>query len=437
MKSAVRKGSRRPTDVLCCTILVSLLLSSPPRASAGWAELRPGSTLGQENWQEAKGLLPEAVLRRFEDGGYESKIAALPSPPEWGHQFTSASSKNAGKFSIDTADSLIANATKSYPELLYGYPFPQIDPQDDQAAAKVIYNFSYAMMQGGDVERFSTLHWVSPLSHEDQVEFRGGLLFLGSRASSPLPNPQGILRKGIIQGLSPDAVKGTVIIEETYLDPKRWNSLWAYVPEFRRMRQLPASKGSDNLFGSDLAHDDLYVFSGKVQYFTWKLLGVQHALVPFTLPHPKTLSRSEHGYVLETPSDPLVMGWQKEGWKGKAWWPTNCELVRRPVWVIEATAKDSKYEYARQVLWIDKETYVAFYKEAYNRSGKLWRTLTSAVSVARTRDGEVSVAQPDFILSVDEFDDSATVELPGKPGQPITFGTVPSSERFTPENLSE
>ena len=45
--------------------------------------------------------------------------------------------------------------------------------------------------------------------------------------------------------------------------------------------------GSESLFGMELAHDDPYLFSGKVQYFSWKLIGVQEALVPYTLPNPK------------------------------------------------------------------------------------------------------------------------------------------------------
>jgi hypothetical protein len=208
-----------------------------------------------------------------------------------------------------------------------------------------------------------------------------------------------------------------------------------YVPEIRRVRAVPAANGSDSLFGSDLAHDDLYLFSGKVQYFTWKLLGVQEALVPYTLPNPKPLRRAEKGYVLENHENPLVMGWEKEGWKGKAWWPTNYNLVKRPVWVIEATAKDPQYAYGRQVLWIDRELYIAYYKEAYERSGQLFRMLLNSVSVAQAPDGDLSLAQPDFALSVDEQTTNATVELPFKPGQSLAVGVGLSAELFTQQEL--
>ena len=116
------------------------------------------------------------------------------------------------------------------------------------------------------------------------------------------------------------------------------------------------------------------------------------------------------------------MGWEKEGWKGKAWWPTTVQLVKRPVWVIEATAKDPKYAYGRQVLWIDRELYIAYYKEAYNRAGQLWRMLLNSVTVARTPEGDFSLAQPELTLSVDELLGRATLELPTKKGQPLRFG---------------
>jgi hypothetical protein len=415
---------------LICVFILSVLESPIARA-----ELTPGDVLNQENWQEAKGLLPDAVLHRFRDGHYQAPVGTVPDTLSWGTKFTSASEANAGKFVVDATDSLTDPGTNAYPAFLYGYPFPEIDPKDPQAAAKVMYNFSYTLMQPDDADRFSNLHWVTPSSLERRAEFQGQLLFFGSRFSGPIANPNATLRKGIIAGFAPAEVFGVVTLEWVYLDPKKWNSLWAYVPELRRVRQLPPSNGSESLFGSELAHDDPYLFSGKVQYFTWKLIGTQEALVPYTLPTPKPLHYTKQGYLLEFPPDFLAMGWEKEGWQGNAWWPTNCRLVKRPVWVIEATAKDERYAYGRQVLWIDRELYIAYYKEAYNRAGQLWRMLLNSVSVARTPEGDFSLAQPDFTLSVDEEQNRATVEVPQKDGQPLTFGAGLSEELFTQTQL--
>jgi hypothetical protein len=411
-------------------IFLALFLSFPVQA-----ELNPGDTLGKENWQGAKGLMPDSILRRFADGSYQAKIITLPDALKWGSKFSASSEANAGKFSIDTDGSLIENATQAYPAFLYGYPFPQIDPTDPQAAAKVMYNFSYTLMQADDADRFSNLHWSTPTALDRYVEFQGQLLFYGSRFSGPIPNPYKTLRRLIIAGVSPYEVVGVVTLEWVYLDPKQWNSLWTFVPALKRVRTLNAANGSDSLFGSDLAHDDPYLFSGKVQYFTWKLVGAQNALVPYTLPNPKLLRPAERGYVLENAKDLVTMGWDTPGWTGKAWWPANYNLVNRPVWILEATAKDPQYGYSRQVLWLDRELYVGYYKEAYDKGGQLWRVLLNSVSVGRTENGDFSVAQPDFTLSVDEKRTHATVELPLKQGQRLAFGAGLAEELFTLSEL--
>jgi hypothetical protein len=420
------------SSILTCVLLVSVL-----SASVVGAEPKPGDTLGQANWQEARGLLPDAVLLRFQDGSYQAKLSPPPEKLGWSRKFTSASEANAGKFSVDAESSLIEVATQAYPVFLYGYPFPQINATDPQAAAKIMYNFSYTLMQTDDVARSSNLHWVVPAALERSAEFEEQFLFMGSRFSGPVVDREATLRRGLIAGFSPQDIFGVMILEWVYLDPKRWNSLWMYTPELRRVRQVPSSDGSDDLFGSDLAHDDPYLFSGKVQYFTWKLVGVQEALVPYTLPNPKLLHRAEQGYRFENPGDFLIMGWEKEGWKGKAWWPTTCSLVKRPVWVVEATANDPQYAYRRQILWIDRELYVAYYKEAYDRAGQLWRTLLNAVSIAQSPEGDLSVAQPDFTLSVDEQQNHATVESPRKEEQHLTYNVGLAEKAFTTMGLQK
>jgi hypothetical protein len=267
------------------------------------------------------------------------------------------------------------------------------------------------------------------------VEFRGQILFYGSRFSGPIENPDAALRKIIIAGVAPGDVVGVATLEWNYLDPEKWNAIWSYLSQLRRVRRLPSIDGSSSLFGSDLSHDDLYLFSGKVSYFNWKLIGVQEARVPYTLPNPKRLQPRERGYVLENPSR-LVMGWEKADWDGLAWWPVNVHLARRPVWVVEATPKDPAYAYSRQVLWIDKELYSGYYKMTYDKAGQLWRTLLNSVSIGKTADGNFSVAQPDFLLSVDERRNEATVELPFKQGHELSFNVGLSGAFFTPAKFA-
>jgi hypothetical protein len=98
---------------------------------------------------------------------------------------------------------------------------------------------------------------------------------------------------------------------------------------------------------------------------------------------------------------------------------------------VVTTAKDPQYAYSRQVLWIDQELYTGYYKEAYDKGGQLWRTLLNSVSLGQTSQGDFSLAQPDFTLSVNEQRNRATVELPLKEGRKLTFNAGLSDRLFT------
>lgn len=433
--SGLRRSLHRYTLIFSVLSLVTGV--SVLRSFTAHAELNPGDRLSRENWGEAQGFIPEPVLRRFQAGGYRAKIVTLPETVDWGKRFKAASEGNVSQFSVDADGRLIDSTTQTYPPFLYGYPFPRIEPQDPQAALKAMYNFSYVLMQPDDAKRLSNLHWVSPSALERRVEFKGNILFYGSRFSGPIENPDDALRKITITGVAPNHVVGVATLEWNYLDPQKWNAIWSYLSQLRRVRRLPSIDGSSSLFGSDLSHDDLYLFSGKVSYFDWKLIGVQEALVPYTLPNPKRLQPREQGYVLENPADRLVMGWEKADWDGVAWWPVNVHLARRPVWVVEATPKDPAYAYSRQVLWIDRELYIGYYKVTYDKAGQLWRTLLNSVSIGKTADSDFSVAQPDFLLSVDEQHDQATVELSLTQGHELSFNVGLTGALFTPAELAK
>jgi len=59
--------------ITVCGIVGALLLSPGARA-----ELNPGDKLDQATWQQAKELMPEAILHRFENGQHRSTIIELP-----------------------------------------------------------------------------------------------------------------------------------------------------------------------------------------------------------------------------------------------------------------------------------------------------------------------------------------------------------------------
>ena len=96
-------------------------------------------------------MVPDAILKRFETGKHISKVIAVP-PEElkWGSRFLQLTEANAGKYTIDPEGVMIETATSSWPRYIdSGFPFPEVDPADTQAAYKVMYNMALA---GGPVD---------------------------------------------------------------------------------------------------------------------------------------------------------------------------------------------------------------------------------------------------------------------------------------------
>ena len=54
------------------------------------------------------------------------------------------------------------------------------------------------------------------------------------------------------------------------------------------------------------------------------------------------------------------------------------------------------FAYGRQILWIDKDLYRAYYKEVYDRSGEYWKTFLLAGGIALSRDNVFSTPQSDY-----------------------------------------
>ena len=80
------------------------------------AELKPGDVLDQAHWQEAKGMMPEAILQRFEAGQHISKIIEIPKDAlQWSTKFNATTETNQGKYDVNENNILIEKATGTWP----------------------------------------------------------------------------------------------------------------------------------------------------------------------------------------------------------------------------------------------------------------------------------------------------------------------------------
>lgn len=86
----------------------------------------------------------------------------------------------------------------------------------------------------------------------------------------------------------------------------------------------------------------------------------------------------------------------------QAWVPVTAFLVPRKVWMVEVSPRDPYNLSGRQMLVIDQESFLPFYKIVYNRKGEYEKIVMAGWGLATTGSGEIKVPVPSFVLAVDE-----------------------------------
>jgi hypothetical protein len=107
------------------------------------------------------------------------------------------------------------------------------------------------------------------------------------------------------------------------------NDQWIFLPGLGKVRRIASSEGGSSFMGTDMSYDDLSAASRDVGEDTHTLL-------------------------------------RKEQYNGAA------------CYVIQSVPKNTSYQYAKMLLWIDKTTLVNYKIEAYDRRGALVKTLVSS-----------------------------------------------------------
>lgn len=217
---------------------------------------------------------------------------------------------------------------------------------------------------------------------------------------------------------------------------------WIYSPVIRQSRPLLASNESDFLLGSNVAFDDLFVSRVKPQGVTAQVVEEKVMLLPFAsltpylleqrpimeptqtaptpapnseLPPAKTkeylaltaLGEYQSG---ESSTASVLWNFETKRYAGSApWLPTTALFVPRDVWIIEVQINDPYYLSGRQILVIDQESMLPFYKIIYNQAGNFERLIMGAWSLGSTKNNSLRFPFLSFLISTSDPDSPATV----------------------------
>jgi hypothetical protein len=160
--------------------------------------------------------------------------------------------------------------------------------------------------------------------------------------------------------LAPPRLEGEVLLVHETLDQvKEPRQAWIYNAGQRRVRRAPNVAYDDPGTASDglRTADDLDLYNGSPDRYTWELKGKQELYIPY---NSYRVMQGDLKY-----SDILQKGHMNPDY-------LRYELHR--VWVVEATLKPgARHIYARRTFYIDEDTWQISIVDHYDGRGELWK----------------------------------------------------------------
>lgn len=347
------------------------------------AELPAGTVISAANIDQIKNdtfeghsiasLLTEKMEWRIRNSGWKLPLAPskeVPLDPRW----VKASQANEGKAVINKEACRVDNWGA-------GAPFPSIDMKDPQAAEKLVWNWHLGQLVGdvSQVPQYTQLLIDGKKGvHAEPVAEFSRYTMKGRLTSEQTVEGDGSERgRQLLYFKSPSDMKGLGTYTQMY-DSDKVNSVWAYIPAVRRVRQLSGGAWMDPVGSSDQLQDDLEIFNARPCWYPeYKLLGKRWVLAVANsktgLWNPEGKSFAEKYPVVENAAP--------------YWNMNNNSFEPREVYVIEAITP-SAHPYSKKVLYIDVKYPRFYYAEAYDRKGEFWKFMEFH-SYSNTADGDI------------------------------------------------
>lgn len=158
----------------------------------------------------------------------------------------------------------------------------------------------------------------------------------------------------------PPQKAGEALLIRDQMDPVAvGRQSWQYLTGQRRVRKLPnAAYDTPSFVTSGVSNfDEIYVFSGPMDRYDWKLLGKKEMLIPYNA--NKIFAPARDADIMdERFLNPDHVRW---------------ELHR--VWEVEATlAQGKRHVIPKRKFYLDEDTWLAVLSDGWDAKGQLWKT---------------------------------------------------------------
>ncbi len=339
----------------------------------------PGTVIDKTNIKKYAHLFPEEFLSIFEDGfgGLMEPASITVGEPitecTIPKEFLALSAENKGKYSLDSDGNLIGGWNRT------GFPFPDLQRDDQDFVTKLMWNFA---------ERFdaddSVFYGVGYMKRKGEKARRNRVMvtilrFTNRTTVPPIPilkTQNDVSKATHFLFKEPSSMKHMQNLSLRYMDLQKPDETYIYVPSLRRVLRGDSGQRSVPLQGNLAALDDLGFFDGKTEQFTFKLVREQTVLIPL-----KDLD--------ERLVDPKGVALAASD----GWFPLE-------VYVIDIVSKNPTYPQSKKRIWMDKNTLTCMYCATWDRAGKLWKVWHVPYMRFRQGDTWLPIFAP-IVLGVD------------------------------------
>ncbi|MES2490320.1 MAG: DUF1329 domain-containing protein [Pseudomonadota bacterium] len=262
--------------------------------------------------------------------------------PDFIYKATAVNATNCALVGTDNPD----NCKQGFP-----YPIPQ-------TGAEVIWN--HRLKWRGDTVRRNNDQMIVDSSGKYQLaQLTEDVKFLYANEKNPVPltNGKGLFLYYLSKIVSPARTAGTMIlVNESGGTGATGRAAWLYAPALKRIRRAPAVCCDNPYEGTDgqQFYDQVDMFNGVLERYTWKLQGKREMLVPY---NNFKASRAKYDD-LARPNH------------------LNADVPRyetHRVWVVEATLKPGeRHTYAKRVFYVDEDSWSILMVDCYDGKGALF-----------------------------------------------------------------
>jgi len=246
-----------------------------------------------------------------------------------------------------------------------GFPFPF-----PQSGVEIIWNLE--SVTRGDTKSYRRESMmINPKTRVERqiVELLIVDYYTGRVDAPPVPqkpkNTRGIRKGSWLSIEEPLDVHGLRYMELKYLDVKKPEDVWSWIPMVRRVRRLGITWKAGTMHGTKMFPDDEMGWNGHVNVKNWKIIGRREMLLGRHIDSSK-----------------YTRGKGQVVWSGQ-------QLERINAYALEAKYKDPDAAYSKEILFVDPEMWRCLQKVAWDRQGRVWRQFFYHTEIVKSPQGIV------------------------------------------------